>query len=103
MAALLKQTGYAGKPEGMATRVAAELERGLPLRLGPEEHRAFARFFDGPVLMEQARREAGLRLNVPPKGSPPASQVFLKPRGADVLLALDQRPALSASGPRPTF
>ncbi|MFH1035834.1 MAG: heparinase II/III family protein [Pseudomonadota bacterium] len=78
-AALLKRTGYAGQPQGLAARLAAEVERGLPLLLGPEQRRAFARFFDGPLVMEQARREAGQRLASPPGGPLPASQVQQNP------------------------
>ena len=79
LAALLKQTGYAGQAQGLAARVAAELERGLPLLLGPEQRRAFARFFDGPELMDQARREASQRLSPPPQGPLPSSQISLSP------------------------
>lgn len=79
---LLRQTGYAGQPQGLANRLAGELERGLPLRLGPAERRALARFCDAPALMEQARQEAPRRLLPPPEGLVPSSQVRLSPEEA---------------------
>lgn len=76
---LLKQTGYAGQPQGLAARLANELERGLPLRLEPQVRRAFSRFFDGPAVMEQARQEAAQGPLRPVQEGLPASQVRLSP------------------------
>ncbi len=76
--ALLNRTGYPGKPEGLATRVLADLGRGLPLKLDPASLRAFGSLFDGPRVMAQARAEAAL---LPREGLPaatvPASQARL--------------------------
>lgn len=76
---MLKQTGYAGQPQGLASRLAGELERGLPLKLGPAERRALARFCDAPALMDLARQEAARRLPPPSVEPLPASQLRLSP------------------------
>lgn len=79
-AELLRLTGYAGQPEGLAVRVAADLAARLPLRLTPDALRAFGRFFPGPELMEAARREAEAGLAEPGgQAITPASQLRLTP------------------------
>lgn len=79
-AEVLRLTGYAGQPQGLASRLAADLAALLPLRVAPDTLRAFGRFFPGPELLEAARREAEAGLAGPGRdGAAPASQLRLAP------------------------
>ncbi len=79
VAELLEFCGYPGQPAGLAARLAADLGRGLPLRLDQDSRRHFGRFFNGPGLLEQARHEAADRLPPPPLAPLPASQISPTP------------------------
>lgn len=82
-AELLRLAGYSRQPQGLASRMAADLVALLPLRLTPESLRAFGRGFPGPALLEAARREAEADLAGPAgpgaKSPLPASQLRLSP------------------------
>ena len=77
---LLVECGYAGQPDGLATRVAVELERALPLALDRASLQAFGSHFDGIELMARVRREADDLLPAfPDQAALPSSQMQLTP------------------------
>ena len=77
---LLVDCGYAGQTEGLATRIAAELERALPLALDSTSLQAFGKCFDGLEMMARVRREADDLLPAfPDQTAPPSSQMRLTP------------------------
>ena len=77
---LLVECGYAGQPDGLATRVAVELERALPLALDMASLQTYGSLFDGIEVMTRARREADDLLPAfPDKNPPPSSQMELTP------------------------
>jgi hypothetical protein len=78
--ALLVEAGYAGQPEGIATRLAVELEHGLPLVLKQAALQSFDSHFSGTETMADSRREAEELPNAFPSEEPvPSSQISLSP------------------------
>jgi hypothetical protein len=79
-AGLLVECGYANQPDGLATRVAVELERALPLAVDSASLQSYGGLFDGLEVMARTRREADDLLPAfPEQGAPPASQLELSP------------------------
>jgi len=77
---LLRQCGYAGRPEGLAARLEMELPLALPLAADQRQARFFGSLFDGPGLMAQSRREAARLPPRPEGGGPlPAGKLRLSP------------------------
>jgi hypothetical protein len=97
---LLIEAGYAGQPDGIATRIALEIEKALPLNLSQSALQIYGRHFNGTEVMAASRREAEDMLSSFPAQMPqPSSQLSLTPRGNPRQMALDQRHPEPQAGP----